>query len=59
MILKDAIVIQKEKQKLIAIDILAASMLGIITWWLKDGVHFSSEYIAEQIISLNKGQILR
>ena len=30
-------------------DIRAASLMGIITWWIKDGIHFSSEYIADQI----------
>jgi hypothetical protein len=58
MILKDSIVIQREKQvtvsteKTLSMDILASSILGIIMWWLKDGVHFSSEYIGNQIIEL-------
>ncbi len=30
-------------------DIRAASLMGIIMWWIKDGTHFSSEYIADQI----------
>ena len=33
----------------VSIDILAASLMGIIMWWIKDGIHFSSEYIADQI----------
>ena len=58
MILKDSIIIQREKQDTVttemtlSMDILASSILGIIMWWLKDGVHFSSEYIANQIIEL-------
>jgi hypothetical protein len=58
MILKDSIVIQREKhdtvitEMTLSMDILASSILGIIMWWLKDGVHFSSEYIANQIIEL-------
>jgi AcrR family transcriptional regulator len=58
MILKDSIVIQREKQVnvsteiTLSMDILASSILGIIMWWLKDGVHFSSEYIGNQIIEL-------
>lgn len=57
MILKDSIVIQREREEAgmeitLSMDILAASTLGIIMWWLKDGVHFSSEYIAHQIIEL-------
>jgi len=58
MILKDSIVIQREREEAVtteitlSMDILAASILGIIMWWLKDGFHFSSEYIANQIIEL-------
>jgi len=36
-------------EEYVSIDILAASLLGIIMWWIKDGIHFSSEYIADQI----------
>ncbi|AMW98565.1 TetR/AcrR family transcriptional regulator [Rummeliibacillus stabekisii] len=58
MILKDSIVIKRERKSketegtVLSMDILASSILGIIMWWLKDGVHFSSEYIASQIIEL-------
>jgi len=58
MILKDFIVIQREREGTVtteitlSMDILASSILGIIMWWLKDGVHFSSEYIANQMIEL-------
>lgn len=58
MILKDSIVIQRERGEAVtreitlSMDILAASILGIIMWWLKDGVHFRSEYIANQMIEL-------
>ena len=34
---------------LVSIDIIAASLLGIIMWWVKDGIHYSSEYVAGQI----------
>lgn len=30
-------------------EIRAASLMGIIMWWMKDGIHYSSEYIADQI----------
>lgn len=56
--LKDMIVIKREKECMdpaeitISMDILASSVLGIIMWWLKDGIHFSSEYIANQMIAL-------
>ncbi|MDU1848203.1 MAG: TetR/AcrR family transcriptional regulator [Niallia nealsonii] len=58
MILKDSIVIQRVREDsesletTLSLDILASSTLGIIMWWLKDGVHFSSEYIADQMIKL-------
>jgi hypothetical protein len=58
MILKDSIVIKAERENTgtteitLSMDILASSILGIIMWWLKDGIHFSSEYIANQIIEL-------
>lgn len=58
MVLKDSIVIQRVREEspttetTLSLDILASSTLGIIMWWLKDGVHFSSEYIADQMIEL-------
>ncbi|MFP5115256.1 TetR-like C-terminal domain-containing protein [Bacillaceae bacterium C204] len=58
MVLKDSIIIQRERggtvttEITLSMDILASSILGIIMWWLKDGVHFSSEYIANQMIEL-------
>ena len=53
LMLKETIVVNEEKRTLISLDILAASIIGIIMWWLNDGVHFSSEYIAEQVIAMN------
>jgi len=55
MMLTDLIVIRRDRDSAeitLSMDILASSVLGIIMWWLKDGIHFSSEYIAEQIIEL-------
>ena len=55
MMLMDLIVIRRDRDSAeitLSMDILASSVLGIIMWWLKDGIHFSSEYIAEQIIEL-------
>lgn len=37
---------------LVSIDIMAASLLGIIMWWVKDGIQYSSEYVAGQIALL-------
>jgi len=58
MILRDSIVLQNEGKgtDLLSKDILASSLLGIIMWWLKDGVHFSSEYIANQMMELYRLQ---
>jgi len=33
----------------VTIDIKTASLVGIIMWWIKQGLHFSSDYIADQI----------
>ncbi|TDL61301.1 TetR-like C-terminal domain-containing protein [Neobacillus sp. YX16] len=30
-------------------DIIASSILGILMWWIRDGKHYSSEYIAHQM----------
>ncbi|WP_226035469.1 TetR/AcrR family transcriptional regulator [Aquibacillus saliphilus] len=30
-------------------DIIASSILGILMWWIRDGKHYSSEYIAQQM----------
>ncbi|MFJ7952727.1 TetR-like C-terminal domain-containing protein [Lysinibacillus sp. NPDC096418] len=43
-----------ETENTVAIEIIAASLLGIITWWIKDGIQYSSEYIAKQITSMYK-----
>ncbi|CEG22737.1 hypothetical protein BN1080_01672 [Planococcus massiliensis] len=37
------------RENLVSIDLLAASLLGIIMWWIKQGTFYSSEYIAHQI----------
>lgn len=57
IILKESVLIDRHKNPETAAinlsnDIIASSLLGIIMWWLKDGVDFSSEYIANQIIEL-------
>jgi AcrR family transcriptional regulator len=39
---------------LVSLDIIGASLLGIIMWWVKDGIQFSSEYVAGQIALLYK-----
>jgi AcrR family transcriptional regulator len=55
MLLTDSLVVQSDKgvmNKSLSVDILASSVLGIITWWIKEGIHFSSEYVADQIIEL-------
>ncbi|MBM7603065.1 AcrR family transcriptional regulator [Metabacillus crassostreae] len=38
----------------VAIDIKTASIVGIIMWWIKKGMHFSSDYIANQIYLMYK-----
>lgn len=54
-LMKDLIVIRRNQSKdigrktIVDPDIKTASIIGIIMWWLKDGLHLNSEYIAEQI----------
>lgn len=58
MMLTDLIIVEREpdhtdsRETTLSMDILASSVQGIIMWWLKDGIHYSSEYIAEQMIAL-------
>ncbi|MGF9889544.1 TetR/AcrR family transcriptional regulator [Priestia megaterium] len=40
----------------VAIDIKTASLVGIIMWWIKQGLNFSSDYIANQIYLMYRGQ---
>jgi hypothetical protein len=40
----------------VAIDIKTASLVGIIMWWIKKGLHFSSDYIADQIYLMYRVQ---
>lgn len=44
----------KPKKEEVSVDIIASSLLGIIMWWIKDGIHFSTEYIADQITIMYK-----
>ncbi|MCR8983029.1 TetR/AcrR family transcriptional regulator [Brevibacillus laterosporus] len=39
----------------VTIDIKTASLIGVIMWWIRKGLHFSSDYIANQIYLLYKG----
>ena len=54
MFLKESIIIRRTRNDSgkLSMDILASSILGILMWWLKDGIQYSSEYIADQIIEL-------
>ncbi|RJS59268.1 TetR/AcrR family transcriptional regulator [Bacillus sp. PK3_68] len=38
----------------VSVDIKTASLVGIIMWWIKKGLHFSSDYIANQIYLMYK-----
>ncbi|WP_102272775.1 TetR/AcrR family transcriptional regulator [Cytobacillus massiliigabonensis] len=37
------------KENAVSKDIIASSILGILMWWIRDGKHYSSEYIAGQM----------
>lgn len=55
LLMKDLIVNRRSQSKnigrkiIVDPDIKTASIVGIIMWWLKDGLHLDSAYIAEQI----------
>ncbi len=55
LLMKDLIVVRRSNSKSIGRkvvvdpDVKTASIVGIIMWWLKDGLHLDSTYIAEQI----------
>ena len=44
----------EKTENLVSLDILAASLLGIIMWWIKEGTEFSSQYIANQISLIHR-----
>ncbi|MEK3863231.1 TetR-like C-terminal domain-containing protein [Paenibacillus sp. FSL H7-0716] len=45
-------------KEVVSVDIIAASLLGIIMWWIKDGNQYSAEYIAGQITLMYKRRYL-
>lgn len=55
LLMKDLIETRRNQSKnigrkiIIDPDIKTASIIGVIMWWLKDGLHLNSTYIAEQI----------
>ncbi|RBP25182.1 MULTISPECIES: TetR/AcrR family transcriptional regulator [Bacillus] len=61
LFLKELIETRRENTKkdlpddYVAVDIKTASLVGIIIWWIRNGLHFSSDYIANQIYFMYKG----
>lgn len=55
LLMKDLIVTRRNQSKnirkkiMVDTDIKTASIIGVIMWWIKDGLHLDSAYIAEQI----------
>lgn len=47
-------VVKNFKFKTTSKDIITASLLGVIMWWITDGLDYSSEYIAKEVIALYK-----
>lgn len=39
----------------VTVEIKTASLVGIIMWWIRNGLQYSSEYIAKQISLLYRG----
>lgn len=46
--------VEKKREGLVASDIQTASLIGIFTWWLKHGLHYSSEYIATEFVKMHR-----
>ncbi|WP_010305062.1 TetR/AcrR family transcriptional regulator [Kurthia senegalensis] len=44
---------EKKREGLVASDIRTASLIGIVMWWLKHGLRYSSEHIATEIIKMH------
>jgi len=40
----------------VTIEIKTASLVGIIMWWIRKGLHYSSDYISDQIYLMYRGQ---
>ncbi|QOS91939.1 TetR/AcrR family transcriptional regulator [Peribacillus sp. JNUCC41] len=61
-LLKQLVEIRRENTKkdlpadYVDINIKTASLVGIIIWWLRKGLHFSSDYMANQIYSMYRVQ---
>jgi AcrR family transcriptional regulator len=45
-------------KEVVSVDIVVSSLLGIIMWWIKDGIQYNSEYIAAQITLMHRRRIL-
>ena len=60
LLMKDLIVTLRNQSEnigrkiIVDTDIKTASIIGVIIWWLKDGLHLDSAYIAEQINLMNQ-----
>ncbi|MCH7321631.1 TetR/AcrR family transcriptional regulator C-terminal domain-containing protein [Solibacillus sp. MA9] len=55
LLMKDLIVTRRSHSKnigrkiIVDTDVKTASIIGVIMWWLKNGLHLDSAYIADQI----------
>ncbi|WP_342480854.1 TetR-like C-terminal domain-containing protein [Paenibacillus sp. FSL L8-0340] len=45
-------------KEVVSVDIVVSSLLGIIMWWIKDGIQYNSEYIAAQITLMHRRRFL-
>lgn len=48
----DSQVVKNLKIKHTSNDIIIASLLGTIKWWITEGTHHSSEYIAQELLKM-------
>lgn len=54
LLINDSHVLTNLKYKNMSKDILTSSLIGVIMWWLTEGIQYSSEYIAEETIKIYK-----
>lgn len=54
LLLSEEAVVKNFKFKTTSKDIITASLLGVIIWWITAGVDYSSEYIAKEVIAIYK-----
>jgi len=48
--------VEDKPAEYVAIEIKTPSLVGIIMWWIRKGLHYSSDYISDQIYLMYRGE---